>query len=182
MTRIHKEDLFYYNNRAEIASFVSDNSKVLSNSIESFIENSSEKLIGKQFDSIRGHLMIYLEAYKRLSEISNLLANNMKAVNNKMLAYMGSYSEIDNSKIAEIERRVASIESLMNSMDLKNRTTNESEYYQKVLALMNQQKEKLLQLEPLDRELFDSFVPLMTDIRNLKASVNGIKTINADFK
>ena len=176
MTRVIKLELVYYNDLAKNLVRIAQQSKNLSINIDTFITNSKDKLVGKSFDVMRDRLQLYLNLYKKLSQITESFYSNMNYVNTKMIHFMQNLSEIDNTRIAEIERRLGDMTVLLDT--ISNETASEEfEYYTKVLGLLDRRKAQLLGLEPVDRELFNFIEPDVIDIKSFKSTVSEIKPV-----
>lgn len=75
----------------------------VSNQLESFITESFTVLKGEGYNTVRSALGLFRSAIRQQTKILDILLNNIKAANIEMLNYMGEYTELDTSKLEEME-------------------------------------------------------------------------------
>lgn len=83
----------------------------LNKSIDIFRNDSTfkEKFKSRGYDAARNYMGIYMTALNKLKSICDVATNNIISANNSVIKAMEGYSEIDLSKITEIEGNLSQL-------------------------------------------------------------------------
>lgn len=153
----------------------------------SFITNSGNELSGCGYDAVRNKLNLYSDALMKQDKLFKILNNQIIAANNCFNNYSEGYSEIDDSKLDEIESSLSKIQScydwLLNidsdEYESLFQSNNKSydEYLNSVyMDLQNLKKyyQKIKNLIPTDRECYSMISRIENDLHGFNIAVSKI--------
>ena len=177
---------------ADIAAVGSDNSANIENcitttrlvkyEIESFNSSTLDTLKGGGYDAVRKKLELYKKVYDVAYTLCVNILSHSSNVNNSMLNYMEGYSELDDSKIKEIDSKLKEIKGYINY--LYDKSSSASEDGTNYSALMSEwngiyntlshYRELLAGLSGKDSALYGTLEAIINDVANFARAVNGI--------
>ena len=91
-------------------------SNTLKATINSFITGTTETLVGPAYDAARAKAESYITILATRARLANELSAAISAAAGEMSAYMDGYSELDDSKLSEINSELNSINATINQI------------------------------------------------------------------
>ena len=177
---------------ADIAAVGSDNSANIENcitttrlvkyEIESFNSSTLDTLKGGGYDAVRKKLELYKKVYDVAYTLCVNILSHSSNVNNSMLNYMEGYSELDDSKIKEIDSKLKEIKGYINYLyDKSSSASDDGTNYSALMSEWNgiyntlsHYRELLAGLSGKDSALYGTLEAIINDVANFARAVNGI--------
>lgn len=193
MSLLLQSDLSSANSSKAISLLTSDmeDSKKLSDSIEDFINSSTEVLKGASFDTVRSHMQKYVDALSKRVKTAESLINAIKAANDSMTSYMDGEPKLDSSELETLQSQVNSYRSKaqgylsrIDNYDSEKETMSKNALYEAYYAARDEQRkrEKIIKLinglEAQDSATFATLSSVSDEISQFSNDVGGINSIN----
>lgn len=195
MGKIIKSDLLSSSINNMISSLESDitDTDNIIKSLNSFIENTKEKLKGKGYDAARAKAAAYIPILNNRKAIAQNLKSAISSAKSTMLAYMENYDSLDDSKLAEtttkLEQASYDLQQARNAYnDIKAQSSGNDTNYQKYIDSINYYQnlyeelkklnDKLKHLSQTDISAYSAINSVSQNIANYKSSVSSIKVGN----
>lgn len=116
--------------------------------LHSFINGTTEILTGPAYDAARKKAESYMSTLDTRSRLATELAASLQAALSSMAGYMDGYSELDDSKLPEIENQMSSIRATINQIIYNyNNTQGSSGGYSSLIAPYEAQYQELDKLK-----------------------------------
>ncbi len=195
MTKVLSSDLTQANssNVITLLTQTAEDSNKLLNRLSMFVHSSKSICVGGGYDAVRAKLLLYYDALSKQSKICVNLSNNVVSANNFMLNYMDGYSELDNSKLPEIDQSITEADRTLTWLkelvydyeyDEKGEIKSVSSHtrgdqslinsWSGVLDELKKLREKLEGLEYADSSAFGIISDVEMDTINFISATNGI--------
>lgn len=165
MSRVVKSELKEAAHSSVVSLLKQDakDARALRNSIESFINGSTRKLTGPNYDTAREIMSSYIPLLKQREEVSDQLADAIKEGCNSLASYMGSFEILDEAERAEYESNLKEAINTLNylsSLDLTDDEFNFFDYWgtyfncKRIIKLCTEYLEKLDGLSSADSSAY----------------------------
>ena len=182
MTKVIASDVASANsNNMSALNAVMDSSQATVSVLNAFVYESTDKLKGGGYNSVRKKLSLYVEAFKTLHVICENYMSIAKNANNSMLNYMEGYASLDDSKLDEYKVRLKQIEGYLrylreqsSKVDSGNDYASLISYWDGIYKELYHYKELLEKLKSTDTSLYGAFEKAITDIENISRCAIGI--------
>ena len=161
---------------------ITEVSKSMGRKLSKFVEKSNGKLIGKEFDILRGRLGVYVSAFDYFNSAVEILSNNIVSSNNNVCNIMGGHAEVTDKYVDEIDDRIANCRSLIYSTNKKVSELEDGakEKEKRVLAGYRASLTELLNEKKTMEELIESIAAAdsagVGTITDVLAKVNDVKS------
>ena len=191
MAKVNVGDLVSANNSSMLKKLeeASNNLKNIKNNINNFKNTSTNELVGSGYDTLRMKLDLYIDCLEKLDIICNNLSQAIPNANNTMIGFMEGYSELDDSKIPEVEAQLQAAKDRLawlqsyhtetdsngNTIRVRNGTDAEIAECMALIKELEHLLEKLKLLAPTDRSAFSKINAVNTDIISYANALLGIK-------
>lgn len=141
----------------------------LINTITSFKDNSTTVLKGASWDLVRSNLDVYIEALNNRKTNCETLASSIKAVNNSMIAAIGTNNSVNTDELDELERTYNRCVNIVNS---NNSELTEKELMDNQILMQNTKEliDQIKKVQAAEQEAINKLASL-TESNN---SYNGI--------
>lgn len=110
--KVYKSELTLSQTAALLDNEVSDTDKVI-NAINNFVTTSTSTLRGEAYDAARKKIESYISILEQRKSLAKELSQAISSALSSMSAFMGEYSELDDSQIVEIKTEINNINSTM---------------------------------------------------------------------
>lgn len=130
--------------------------KKVSTAIEKFITTSESKLKGDSWDKVRAKLNIYITVIGLRQLIVEQFGPSSSSATSYLSNYMEEYSELDDSKLAEQENKLAALKSKINGLESAlegAKAAEEEELVKNIKNLINGNRIAIKELEPYIEKL-----------------------------
>ncbi len=192
MTLLLKSDLGSANQSKLIKTLTNDidDTDKLIGAIQSFIDSSTNVLIGESFNAVRSHMQVYIDLLSKRKSLAQDMIESIKVANDHMTNYMEDESRLNTSEKELVRNKMNSYYSSAEAYDYRYKHYDSSKERVTKTSLLNmyydavnnaKKQEKLLKLlENLDAEDASTHASLVStedDISSFKTNVGGISCI-----
>lgn len=118
--------------RSSVVSLLRQDSKdarALRKSIENFINGSTRKLTGPNYDLARELMSQYVLILKQRENVSDQLADAIKNGCNSLASYMGQFAILDDAERAEYERNLQEAQNTLNYLNSIDWTDKDFDFF-----------------------------------------------------
>ena len=196
MAKVNVSDLFSANSSYMVTCLedANNNIKKITSLIQSFNSNSTNELIGGGYDAVRAKMAFYIDSLEKLSMICTNLISAIPNANNTLINFMEGYSELDDSKIPEVESELKRAKAYLawlksshvetddegNERYVRNGTDAEIADCEALIAKLEDLLEKLRMLAPTDASAYSNIEAVEADISAYANALLQIKLPNFD--
>ena len=189
MTVVDKEIISGNNDSIKSLEEVTEFSKNLIEVINSFIEDSKDKLTGEGYEKVRERLEFYCSALETQQKLSKIVQNNFTIGNNLMIKFMGDFSNLDNADLESIQNTLYTVKNniyeLQNRINVLEQEEDGGDTLRELKQKLEEWKaiakqyqilvEKLECLDNTDSSILSYLSDTYTDCTNFSTAVNEIQ-------
>ena len=151
--------------------------------LHSFINGTTETLKGPAYDAARKKAESYMTTLATRARLATELASSLQAALSSMSSYMDGYSELDDSKLPEIESQMSSIRATINQIIHNyNNTEGSTGGYSSLIAPYEAQyqeleklKQKLEGLAGADSAAYGKLGSLAAEVTSYQTNIASIQ-------
>lgn len=171
-------------NNKEYLESAADTSIRMGRKLTKFVEASKSKLVGREFDILRGRLEMYAGVFNYFGEAVDILSGNIVSSNNKVVNIMGGHTEVTDEYIGELDDKIGSFAPLiaginneLPNLDEQNQKKQKSllSQYETSVAELRKERQETLDLieavEAADNSGISSVESVLTKVNLIKSKL-----------
>ena len=161
------------------------------NALQDFISNTSGRLIGAGYDSVRNHLESYIGVLESRIRIADELIGGIKSACSSLLSYMDGESKLDTSELEMYYTKQTNLNNRLNSLESAIANYDPDEDEVDIGSLINAYNACELELKEVERMIallegldaadsaaYGAYTGSGAGLSSLSGSVSGVSTIS----